>query len=94
MQGSKLPAARLWIAGVSTVAILLGCDAQPLKDQAANTRNGQGAGWRVVMKCPPAFEKARMTSLSPLAGEGCEGLASVSELSRSWVRGRAAGASA
>jgi hypothetical protein len=25
---------------------------------------------------------------SPLVGEGCEGLASVSELSRSWVRGR------
>ncbi len=24
---------------------------------------------------------------SPLVGEGCEGLASVSELSRSWVRG-------
>ena len=25
---------------------------------------------------------------SPLVGEGCEGLASASELSRSWVRGR------
>jgi hypothetical protein len=25
---------------------------------------------------------------SPLVGEGCEGLASGSELSRSWVRGR------
>ena len=25
---------------------------------------------------------------SPIAGEGCEGLANVSELSRSWVRGR------
>ena len=37
MQGSKVPAARLWIAGVSTVAILLGCEAQPLKDQAANS---------------------------------------------------------
>ncbi|HSE76131.1 MAG TPA: von Willebrand factor type A domain-containing protein, partial [Dongiaceae bacterium] len=37
MQGSKLPRARLWIAGVSTVAILLGCEAQPLKDQAANS---------------------------------------------------------
>src|SRR5262245_37703998 len=28
-----------------------------------------------------------MESSSPLAGEGCEGLASASELSRSWVRG-------
>jgi Ca-activated chloride channel family protein len=35
MQGTKLPAARLWIAGVSTVAILLGCEAQPV-NQAAN----------------------------------------------------------
>ena len=36
MQRSKLPGSRLWIAGVSTVAILLGCEAQPVKDQAAN----------------------------------------------------------
>jgi Ca-activated chloride channel homolog len=36
MQGSKLQSARLWVAGVSTVAILLGCEAQPFKDEAAN----------------------------------------------------------
>src|SRR5262249_60337262 len=40
MQGSKLHGtrlrARLWIAGVSTAAILLGCEAEPAKDQAAN----------------------------------------------------------
>ncbi len=36
MQRSKLPGPRLWIAGVSTVAILLGCEAQPIKEQAAN----------------------------------------------------------
>ncbi|WP_119304495.1 vWA domain-containing protein [Dongia deserti] len=36
MQRSKLPGSRLWIAGVSTVAILLGCEGQPVKEQAAN----------------------------------------------------------
>jgi Ca-activated chloride channel family protein len=37
MQRSKLPGSRLWIAGVSTVAILLGCEAQPIKEEAANS---------------------------------------------------------
>jgi Ca-activated chloride channel family protein len=36
MQGTKLPGAKLWIAGVSTLAILLGCEAQPVKQEAAN----------------------------------------------------------
>ena len=36
MQGTKLPGARLWIAGVSTIAILLGCETEPVKEQAAN----------------------------------------------------------
>jgi Ca-activated chloride channel family protein len=36
MQGTKLPRAKLWIAGVSTLAILVGCEAQPIKEQAAN----------------------------------------------------------
>src|SRR4029450_11503011 len=36
MQGTKLPRAKLWIAGVSTLAILMGCEAQPVKEQAAN----------------------------------------------------------
>jgi Ca-activated chloride channel family protein len=36
MQGSKHPRAKLWIAGVSTAAILLGCEAEPIKQQAAN----------------------------------------------------------
>jgi Ca-activated chloride channel family protein len=39
MQGTKLPGkpgVRLWIAGVSTAAILLGCEAQPVKEEAAN----------------------------------------------------------
>jgi Ca-activated chloride channel homolog len=36
MQGTKLPGAKLWIAGVSTIAILLGCEAQPVKQEAAN----------------------------------------------------------
>lgn len=39
MQGSKLPGKtpRFWIAGVSTALILVGCEAEPLKEQAANT---------------------------------------------------------
>jgi Ca-activated chloride channel family protein len=37
MQGTKLPGARLWIAGVSAAAILLGCEAQPVDQQAANS---------------------------------------------------------
>src|SRR6185369_13082902 len=37
MQGSKLPGSRLWIAGVSTALILIGCEAQPIKEQAANS---------------------------------------------------------
>ncbi|HET6621411.1 MAG TPA: VWA domain-containing protein [Dongiaceae bacterium] len=45
-----MPAARLWIAGVSTVAILLGCEAQPLKDQAANSNQ------------PAAHEEAKVKS--------------------------------
>jgi Ca-activated chloride channel family protein len=36
MQGTKLPRAKLWIAGVSTLAILMGCEAQPVKQEAAN----------------------------------------------------------
>src|SRR5262245_28915816 len=35
MQGTKLPRAKLWIAGVSTLAILMGCEAQPVKQEAA-----------------------------------------------------------
>ncbi len=41
MQGTKLPRAKLWIAGVSTVAILLGCEAQPVKEQAANSNKAR-----------------------------------------------------
>src|SRR5262245_53036930 len=39
MQGSKLPGKtpRFWIAGVSTALILVGCEAEPLNEQAANT---------------------------------------------------------
>src|SRR5688500_15277763 len=37
MQGTKLPGAKLWIAGVSTLAILLGCETEPVKEQAANS---------------------------------------------------------
>ncbi len=41
MQGTKLPrkspGAKLWIAGVSTIAILLGCETEPVKEQAANS---------------------------------------------------------
>ena len=41
MQGTKLPSrspgAKLWIAGVSTIAILLGCETEPVKEQAANS---------------------------------------------------------
>jgi len=36
MQGTKLPGVKLWIAGVSTIAILLGCETEPVKEQAAN----------------------------------------------------------
>jgi Ca-activated chloride channel homolog len=40
MQGTKLPSktpgARLWIVGVSTALVLIGCEAQPIKEQAAN----------------------------------------------------------
>jgi Ca-activated chloride channel family protein len=36
MQGTKLPGSRLWIAGISTAAILLGCEGQPLREEAAN----------------------------------------------------------
>jgi Ca-activated chloride channel family protein len=39
MQGTKLPGkpgVRLWLAGISTAAILLGCEAQPAKDNVAN----------------------------------------------------------
>ena len=36
MQGTKLPRAKLWIAGVSTLAILVGCETEPVKQQAAN----------------------------------------------------------
>ena len=36
MQGSKHLRAKLWIAGVSTAAILLGCESEPIKQQAAN----------------------------------------------------------
>ncbi len=39
MQGTKLPgksrSAKLWIAGVSVLAILAGCEAQPVKQEAA-----------------------------------------------------------
>src|SRR5688500_7988144 len=37
MQGTKLTRAKLWIAGVSTLAILLGCETEPVKEQAANS---------------------------------------------------------
>jgi Ca-activated chloride channel family protein len=40
MQGTKLPGrpgVRLWIAGISTAAILLGCEAQPTKEEVANS---------------------------------------------------------
>ena len=36
MQGTKVSGTKLWIAGVSTLAILAGCEAQPIKEQAAN----------------------------------------------------------
>src|SRR5688572_9208489 len=46
MQGTKLPrisrGAKLWIAGVSTLAILLGCETEPVKEQAANGNRPAG----------------------------------------------------
>ena len=40
MQRSKLPSSRLWIAGVSTALVLLGCEAQQLDQSAANGNQG------------------------------------------------------
>ena len=34
MQGTKLPRSKLWIAGVSSVAILAGCGSETLRDNA------------------------------------------------------------
>src|SRR5688500_1888151 len=42
MQGTKLPRAKLWIAGVSTLAILVGCETEPVKEQAANGNRPAG----------------------------------------------------
>jgi Ca-activated chloride channel family protein len=42
MQGTKLTRAKLWIAGVSTLAILLGCETEPVKQQAANGNQPAG----------------------------------------------------
>jgi Ca-activated chloride channel family protein len=50
MQGSKLQSARLWFAGVSTVAILLGCEAEPAKDQAANSNSNQATTQEAKVK--------------------------------------------
>lgn len=48
MQGSKLPRAKLWIAGVSAAAILVGCEAQPVDNQAANTNQSKSQAERAV----------------------------------------------
>jgi Ca-activated chloride channel homolog len=42
MQGTKLTRAKLWLAGVSTLAILLGCETEPVKEQAANGNRPTG----------------------------------------------------
>ncbi|HEV8390621.1 MAG TPA: VWA domain-containing protein [Dongiaceae bacterium] len=58
MQRSKLPGSRLWIAGVSTVAILLGCEAQPVNDQTANSNQ------------PSAQEEAKAKSAGTATAHG------------------------
>jgi len=77
MQGSKLPGARLWIAGVSTALILIGCEAQPVKEQAANTNQStypakseaeSTAELSAGVAPSPAREAKVVTDQSQLAG--------------------------
>jgi Ca-activated chloride channel family protein len=80
MQRSKLPGSRLWIAGVSTAAILLGCEAQPVKENAANSNQpstqeeAKAAGGRVdqgaiaVEAVPIAPQAAPVPQYDQMAG--------------------------
>ncbi len=51
MQGTKLTRAKLWIAGVSTIAILVGCEAEPVKEQAANSNESEGCPAKTRQDC-------------------------------------------
>ncbi|HEY1385154.1 MAG TPA: VWA domain-containing protein [Dongiaceae bacterium] len=72
MQGSKLHGprlrARLWIAGVSTAAILLGCEAEPAKDQAANS-NQLSTQQEAKVKSSDKKEAERAAAAAPPAAE-------------------------
>ena len=63
MQGSKLPRAKLWIAGVSAAAILVGCEAQPVDNQAANSNQSKSEAERAVdVEVAPALQDGSATA--------------------------------
>ena len=67
MQGTKLTRAKLWIAGVSTIAILLGCETEPVKEQAANGNRPAGEESRATAQRQPdaiAVETVPMADMS------------------------------
>jgi Ca-activated chloride channel family protein len=82
MQRSKLPAAKLWIAGVSTALVLFGCEAQQVGQQAANGNQPSGstkaktevAQGAIAPAQPQALvqeaDALAPASVPPLPGEG------------------------
>ncbi|HKP24223.1 MAG TPA: VWA domain-containing protein [Dongiaceae bacterium] len=75
MQGTKLPRAKLWIAGVSTLAILMGCEAQPVKQEAAtgNEYKADGGQAKVVTQGQATSQEATLAQATPPAAPGVAG---------------------
>jgi Ca-activated chloride channel homolog len=77
MQGTKVSRTKLWIAGVSTLAILAGCEAQPIKEQAANSNatpypaeaNAKGDQTKLVTQDQGARQEATVAHATPPAAE-------------------------
>ena len=81
MQGTKLTRAKLWIAGVSTLAILAGCEAQPIKEQAANGNRPAGEessatarqGAIVVEAVPPTADMSVASNQAKTKADAIQG---------------------
>jgi len=76
MQGSKLPGkplgSRFWIAGVSAAAILIGCEAQPVDQQAANSNQPTALEEGKVKSADKKENNLAQGAIAPQAAPGAE----------------------
>jgi Ca-activated chloride channel family protein len=81
MQGTKLSRAKLWLVGVSAIAILVGCEAQPVNEQAATgvEHKAKGDPAMVVAQDQGSRQESTVAEAVPPAAPGIAGSGDVGQ---------------